>query len=110
MLKPGNFGWMEQLGESLNVIEILEYDYQRLNWYAGGSGWKILYIHKYGAPIVDNECNLSNVYDKIRDHMWYGHTDKTFIWSMNIMEYIAKFGWNELIMYTTRYKGWYIQI
>jgi hypothetical protein len=99
--KPGNFSWIP---ESINVVQILEYDYRALNRYAGGYGWNILKFHKYEL----SGSRLSNVYDKIRDHMWSGHTDKTFIWSMNCMKYIAKFGWEDLIKYTTDFPYWYI--
>lgn len=99
--QPGNFNWME---ESFNVIEILTYDYKQLCLYAGGYGWNIFKTHTYGAPFVETK---SNIYDKIRDHMWNNHTDNSFHYSMNIMEYIAKKNWVSLIKYTKKYPNWY---
>jgi len=96
------------MSESLNVIEILEFDYRALNRYAMGYSWKILKLHEYGTPIIDRSP-FSSIYDKIRDHCWNSHTHKTFIWSMNIMEFIAKFGWDELIKYTKVYPEWYVE-
>jgi hypothetical protein len=96
------------LNESCLVTDILIYDYNALNNYAGGYGWKILKMHAYGTPIVDKYSKYSNIYDKIRDHMHNLHTDKSFEWSMNIMEFIAKIGFSELISYTKMYPEWYI--
>ena len=81
---PGNFGFMSQ-------AFIYEYDYRIVDK-MGEIAWNAL---KNYDP--ENLNHKNYVIKIINDQLYPGHTGKTYRTSMEMLVYIAEFGWEEFI-------------
>jgi hypothetical protein len=81
---PGNFGFMSQ-------AFIYEYDY-RIVSQMGEIAWNALKNYD-----TENPDHNNFVIKIINDQLYPGHTGKTYRASMEMLCYIAEFGWEEFI-------------